>query len=318
MVHGHDRDLALAHGALRQSGGGDGRGPRQGTGERPASNPDDDHRAPASRERRGRGRAGAGPAAWRRRRRHRGRPDPRRRRDHRGRRLGRRVRHHRRVRPCDPRGRRRPLRRHGRHTAAVRPARHRGHAGARQVLPRSHDRPRRGRRAAQDPERDRPQHSPGRADHHLPRRHGDPLPVRAVLRHGALHDGPDRAPRRAHSDHDRRPAVGDRHRRDGPHGAAQCARHVGTGSRGGRGRRRAAARQDRHDHARQPAGSPSSLPPTVSIRASWPRSPSSPRWPTRRRRGGRSSSWRRSSTAFGSARCRRSRRRSSRSQPRPG
>ena len=55
-------------------------------------------------------------------------------------------------------------------------------------------------------------------------------------------------------DDDRRPAVGHRHRRHGPAGAAQRARHVGPGRRGGRRLLDAAARQDRHDHARQPPG----------------------------------------------------------------
>ena len=56
------------------------------------------------------------------------------------------------------------------------------------------------------------------------------------------------------SDDDRRAAVGHRHRRHGPAGAAQRAGHVRP--RGGSGRRRphAAARQDRHHHARQPPG----------------------------------------------------------------
>ena len=62
------------------------------------------------------------------------------------------------------------------------------------------------------------------------------------------------AARVPHPDDDRRPAVGDRHRRHGPAGAAQRAGDVGTRGRGGRRRPHAAARQDRHDHARQPAG----------------------------------------------------------------
>ena len=62
------------------------------------------------------------------------------------------------------------------------------------------------------------------------------------------------AARHADPDHHRRPAVGHRHRRHGPAGALQRARHVGA-RRGGRGRRRhAAARQDRHHHLRQPPG----------------------------------------------------------------
>ena len=67
-------------------------------------------------------------------------------------------------------------------------------------------------------------------------------------------DRPDRAARRADPDHDRRAALGDRHRRHGPARAAQRARDVGPRGRGLRRRRRAAARQDRHDHARQPPG----------------------------------------------------------------
>jgi K+-transporting ATPase ATPase B chain len=46
----------------------------------------------------------------------------------------------------------------------------------------------------------------------------------------------------------------DRHRRHGPAGALQRARHVGSRGRGGGRRRHPAARQDRHDHARQPPG----------------------------------------------------------------
>ena len=69
------------------------------------------------------------------------------------------------------------------------------------------------------------------------------------------HDGADRAARRADPDHDRRAALGDRHRRHGPARAAQRARDVRPRGRGVRRRRRAPARQDRHDHARQPAGS---------------------------------------------------------------
>ena len=67
-------------------------------------------------------------------------------------------------------------------------------------------------------------------------------------------DDPDRAAGRADPDHDRRPAVGDRDRRHGPAGAPQRARPLRPGGRGLGRRRRAAARQDRHDHARQPRG----------------------------------------------------------------
>ena len=65
-------------------------------------------------------------------------------------------------------------------------------------------------------------------------------------------------------DHDRRAAVGDRHRRHGPAGAAQRAGHVRPRGRGGRRRQHAAAGQDRHHHPGQPAGRPSSSPSPAS------------------------------------------------------
>ncbi len=80
------------------------------------------------------------------------------------------------------------------------------------------------------------------------------MPVRGVR--GAARLGPraDRTARVPHSHDHRRAALGDRHRRDGPARAPQRARDVGPGGRGGRRRRHAAARQDRHDHVRQPPG----------------------------------------------------------------
>ena len=73
----------------------------------------------------------------------------------------------------------------------------------------------------------------------------------------AGHDGRDRRARRAarvpHPDHDRRPAVRDRHRRHGPRRALQRAGDERPRRRGVRRRRRHPARQDRHDHLRQPA-----------------------------------------------------------------
>ena len=50
------------------------------------------------------------------------------------------------------------------------------------------------------------------------------------------------------------PALGHRHRRHGPAGAAQRAGDVGPGGRGGRRRVDPAARQDRHHHLRLPSG----------------------------------------------------------------
>ena len=70
----------------------------------------------------------------------------------------------------------------------------------------------------------------------------------------AERDRARRAARLPDPDDDRRPALGDRHRRHGPAGSAQRARAVRARGRGGRRLLDAAARQDRHDHARQPAG----------------------------------------------------------------
>ena len=92
-----------------------------------------------------------------------GRADPGRRHGDRGHRLGGRVRHHGRVRAGDPRVRRRPQRRDRRYPRAVRSHRRGDHAGAGWELPRPHDRAGRGRRAPQDPERDRPRASCSRA-----------------------------------------------------------------------------------------------------------------------------------------------------------
>ena len=82
----------------------------------------------------------------------------------------------------------------------------------------------------------------------------------------------------------------------------------------GRGRRRlldAAARQDRHDHARQPPGGRASCRSRASTSASSPTRRSSRASPTRRPRAARSSCSPRSTTACASASSRR--RRSSRS-----
>ena len=71
---------------------------------------------------------------------------------------------------------------------------------------------------------------------------------------GAERDGADRAARLPDPDDDRRPALGDRHRGHGSRPAAQRARDERPRGRSRRRRRHAAARQDRHDHARQPPG----------------------------------------------------------------
>ena len=69
-----------------------------------------------------------------------------------------------------------------------------------------------------------------------------------------LIDRAGRAARLPHPHHDRRPAVGHRHRRHGPAHPLQRGGDLGPRGRGGGRRRHAAARQDRHDHLRQSHG----------------------------------------------------------------
>ena len=219
---------------------------------------------PRSRRAHRAGRRPRAPQGRRRPRRGR-RRHPGRRRGHRGRRLGRRERHHRRERAGHPRERRRPQRRHRRHARALRLA----------------------HRRASPP-------NPGETflDRMIALVEGAkrqktpneialdillaaltiifllatvtllPFSLYSVERGGPGHAGHrDRARGAAglpDPDHDRRPALGHRHRRHGPHDPGQRDRHVGPRGRGGRRRGRAAARQDRHDHARQSAGHRSS------------------------------------------------------------
>ena len=84
-----DHVLALAHRALRQLRGGDGRGPRQGAGGHAAAGEDRDGRQPGAPGRDLRGRAGAGAPQGRHRPRDGRRGDSGRRRHHRRRRVGR-------------------------------------------------------------------------------------------------------------------------------------------------------------------------------------------------------------------------------------
>ena len=250
LVHVHDRDLAVADGDLRQHGRGVRRGTRARPGRHAAQHAQGDGRHDAGRLEQGR--LGAG--ARRRRRGRRGRADPGRRQRDRGHRDRGRVGHHRRVRSGDPRVRRRPLRGDRRHARDLRPDRRRNHPGAGQVVPGPHDRAGRGGRAAQDAERDRAEHPACRANPDLHDRRRHAAPVRPVRRHLDLRDDADRAAGGADPDHDRRAAERDRHRRHGPTRAPQRAGAVRSRGRGQRRRGRAAAGQDRHDHARQPPG----------------------------------------------------------------
>ncbi len=168
------------------------------------------------------------------------------------------------------------------------------------VLPRPHDRARRGRRAAEDAQRDRAAHPARRADARLPVRLRDARAARALLRGRALGDGHRGAAGLPDPDHHRRPALGHRHRRHGPPAAQERHRDERARGRGGGRRGHAAARQDRHHHARQPHGDRARPDARRAPSRSWPTRPSSPAWPTRRPRG--APSWCSSRSSYGSAR----------------
>ena len=128
------------------------------------------------------------------------------------------------------------------------------HRGAGLDLHRPHDQAGGRRRAAEDAERDRAQHPARGPHHHLRVRDRDHPELCDLCRRFDFGGDPGGAVRHADPDHHRRAAVGDRHRRHGPAGALQRAGDVGPCGRGRRRRRYPAARQDRHHHARQPAG----------------------------------------------------------------
>ena len=186
---------------------------------------------------------------------------------------------------------RRLLVRHRRHARALRLARRPRHRQSRRVLPRPHDRAWwKAPSARRRPTRSRSRSCSSRITLVFLLACATLLPfsIYAVERREAghaRHDHHARRPARLPHSHDhRRPALGHRHRRHGPHDRDERDRHVGPRGRG-RGRRgRAAARQDRHDHARQPAGH--GLPAGAGRHraASWPTPRSSPRSPTRRPR----------------------------------
>ncbi len=182
-----DRPLAVVHGAVRQLRRGDGGGARQGPGRHAAQ--DQDRRVGTARagRRPRRGRAGHGAASRRRRPRasratsslataRSSKASPRRR-----------VGDHRRERAGHPRIRRRSQRRHRRHARAVGLDQGAHHVQPRRDLPRSHDRARRRRPAAEDAERDRAEHPDRGPDAHLPAGGRDAAAVRGLRRRRARH-----------------------------------------------------------------------------------------------------------------------------------
>ena len=106
----------------------------------------------------------------------------RRRRGHRRDRDGRRVGDHRGKRAGDPRVGRRSQRRDRRHAGPVRSDQDQDHVESRRNVPGSDDRARRRRRAAEDAERNRPEHHDRRLDDHLPLRRRDARAVRDLQR----------------------------------------------------------------------------------------------------------------------------------------
>ena len=302
LVHVHRRGLAVADGRVRQLRRGDRRGPRQGPGRRAARDAHGDDGAAARRHdearppscaaatssssRPARSSPATAPSS-------RASPRSTSRRSPASRRPSS-------ARPAATAARSPAARACSRDRIVVEITQEPG-----QSLPRPHDRARRGRRAAQDAERDRPVDPARRPDARLPRRRRrrcgrsrtSPAPTISI-------DDPHRAARRAHPDDDRRAAERDRHRRHGPARAPQRARAVGPRGRGLRRRRRPAARQDRHDHARQPPGR--GVRPDARRQRGRARRGGADvaRSPTRRRRAARSSCWP-SSTASASTSSRR-------------
>ena len=118
------------------------------------------------------------------------------------------------------------------------------------------------------------------------RRVRDALLLRRLQRRAPVGARAGRAAGLPDPDHDRRTALGHRHRRHGPAGTPQRAGHVGPCGRGGRRRRRAAARQDRAPSPTATGRPPSCCPCPGWTRRSWPRRRCCRRWPTRRPRGG--------------------------------
>ena len=112
----------------------------------------------------------------------------------------------------------RPLRRHRRHAGPLRldPCAHQCRAWF--DLSRPHDPSGRGRRAAKDAERNRAQHPADRPHHHFRIRDRDNSELRPLRWRQHFRGRPGCPVRDAHSDHDRRSVVGDRHRRHGPSG----------------------------------------------------------------------------------------------------
>ena len=190
----------------------------------------------------------------------RGRPGPVRRRGRRGRGPGERGGDHGRIGPCRPRVGRRPVGRDRRDDRARERGRGPDHGRPGPDLPRPDDRDGRGGRAAQDPERGRARGPALRPDRGLRGRGREPLPGLGLQR-GLERAGRGGRPRRARRplrlpgpDHDRGPPPCDRDRGHGPALPAERGRALGEGDRGRGGRERPPARQDRDDHARQPAG----------------------------------------------------------------
>ena len=140
---------------------------------------------------------------------------------HRRRGYGRRVGDHRRVGAGHPRIGRRPQRGHRRHARALRPHRRARHGQSRRELPRPHDSLGRRRAAAEDAQRNRALDPARRTDDHLPHRGCDARAVFDLCGHAAERHGADRVARLPDPDDDRRTALGDRHRRNGPRHAAQ-------------------------------------------------------------------------------------------------
>ena len=300
LLHRPDRGLAVVHGAVRQLRRGDRRRPRPRAGRRPASHA---HRNQGQAPRRSekaqrlqagfRARSAAGRRCPRRGRRH----HPGRRRRHRRHRFGQRSRGDRRIRARHPRIRRRPLRRHRRHHRDLRLDRGAHHVRCRLVVSRPHDCAGRGRRAAEDAERDRAQHPARRHDHRLPGRGGDAHGPRRLLGNRCIRARAGRAARHARF----RPRSAGCCRRSASPAWTGCSSSTCLPCRAARSKPPATSTRC---CSTRPAPSPSatvwrprSSPCPASPSARRPRRRCSPALPTRRPRVARSWRWCRRNTA---------------------
>ena len=260
-----DHSLALVHGAVCQLRGGDGRRPRQGTGRHLAASA---ARKPWPSASLADGKIEEIPSAklragdlvtvdrWRVYSGRRG--------NYRRRGFGGRIGHHGRVRARDSRGWRRPLGRDRRHARSSATDQGEDHVESRRDFSRPHDRAGGRRSAAEDAKRNRAEYSAGWTDDYFFAGRGHAAAVCDLFRIAANRVRAGLAAGVPDSHYHWRTALGDRHCRHGPPGAAQRACHVRTRSRSG-GRREHACCSTRPEPSRLAIGKRTEFIPAPGI-----------------------------------------------------